>query len=173
MRNPRILIPGGVYHVVARANRREFILNSDEIKSMFLDVVRQAKARYRFALTNFCVMGNHFHFLITPGRGENLSRIMQWILSVFAMRFNRRFGWNGHVWYDRFKSRILDGLSQFLHAFRYIAENPIRAGLARYPWEYAYNGVRFLRNLDYRIIEKPTAVLAMLEPVLCGPLLLT
>lgn len=111
--------------------------------------------------------------MIKPGRGESLSKIMQWILSVFAVQFNKRFGWNGHVWYDRFKSRIVDGLNEYLHVFRYIAENPLRAGIARYPWDYIYNGVTHLRRLDYRIVEKPTPVLKMLEPTLCSPFLLS
>ncbi len=162
-----------MYHVVARANRQEFILNSDEIKSMFMDVVRRAKLKFRFDIQNFCIMSNHFHFLMKPGKGENLSRIMQWILSVFALRFNKRFAWHGHVWYDRFKSRIVDGLREFIHAFCYIAENPIRAGITRFPWEYRFSGVNCLRNLDFDLIEEPSPVLRLMTPSLCTPFLLT
>ena len=172
MRKSRILVEDGMYHVVARANRQEHILNSRVIKIMFLDIVRRAKRKYRFSLKNFCIMNNHIHFLITPGKGENLSKIMQWILSVFALRFNKRFGWLGHVWYDRFKSKIVDSLGDFLHAFRYIMENPIRAGIVRYPWEHAFSGARYLRNLDYEIIDKPTPVLLLMESSICSPFLL-
>ena len=172
MRKPRRLINNGMYHVVARANRREFILHSDEMKSLFLDIVRRAKRRFRFNIRNFCIMSNHFHFMITPGQGESLSKIMQWILSVFAIRFNKRLGWYGHVWYDRFKSKIIDGLRDYLHTFLYIAENPIRAGIVNYPWEHAYNGVKFMRNLEFDILEKPSPVLKLMVPSLCTPLLL-
>ena len=172
MRKPRLLVENGLYHVVARANRKEFIFNSAEIKEMLLAVLEKAKKRFHFSLTNFCIMSNHIHFMISPGKGENLSKIMQWILSVFAVRFNKRFGWCGHVWYDRFKSRILEGLSQFLHTFRYIAENPVRAGMVRFPWDHAYNGIAHIRNRDFHLIEEPLAVLKLLEPSLCEPLLL-
>ncbi len=53
-------------------------------------------------------MGNHFHLIIRPQKNENLSRIMQWILSVFALKFNRLFTYSGHVWYDRFTSKIIN-----------------------------------------------------------------
>jgi len=98
---------------------------------------------------------------------------MQWILSVFALRFNKRFAWHGHVWYDRFKSRIVDGLREFIHAFCYIAENPIRAGITRFPWEYRFSGVNCLRNLDFDLIEEPSPVLRLMTPSLCTPFLLT
>lgn len=162
-----------MYHVVARANRKEFILNSDEMKTLFLQVVDTARKKYSFQITNFCIMGNHFHLMITPSKGENLSKIMQWILSVFAIRYNRIFGYTGHVWYDRFKSKIIDGLQQFLHAFFYILENPVRAGLVKKPWDYKFNGVTFLRNRDYRIIEKPDAVLSLVADSYISPFLLT
>jgi hypothetical protein len=110
--------------------------------------------------------------MITPGKGEKLSKIMQWILSVFAVQYNKRFGYQGHVWYDRFKSKILDGLSDFLHTFRYIAENPVRAGMAKRPWEHYFNGISNIRKKDYRIVEEPDPVLKLLESFYCEPLLL-
>ena len=173
MRKPRMLVENGLYHVVARVNRKEFILKSAEIREMFLAVLKRSRCKYRFKLLNFCIMGNHIHFLIKPGKRENLSKIMQWVLSVFAIQFNKRLGLSGHVWYDRFKSKIVDGLYDFLHAFRYIAENPVRAGIVRFPWEYFSNGVTYLRNRDFRLIEKPHEVLKLMEPSLCEAFLLT
>jgi hypothetical protein len=49
----------------------------------------------------------------------------------------------------------------------------VRAGIVRSPWEHAYNGVAFIRNKEYHIIEEPNQVLRYFEPGLCGPLLLS
>lgn len=167
-----MLVKDGIYHVVARANRKEFILHSPEMKEMFLSVLSRAKKRFDFKLINFCIMGNHIHFMIKPGGNENLSRIMQWILSTFAIRFNRTNALSGHVWYDRFKSKIVSEFRDFLHTFRYITENPVRAGLVHSPLAYRYNGVCFIRNRDYRIIEEPELYLHLMEPLICDSLLL-
>jgi REP element-mobilizing transposase RayT len=164
MRKPRILIQGAEYHVVARANRREFILESLEVKDLFLDVVRRAKKRYSFVLRNFCIMGNHIHFLIRPENGESLSRIMQWILSVFASKFNRLFGYLGHVWYDRFRSVVIGSLRQFVAAFAYITNNPVKAGLVSRPMVFRHNGVRHVRDGDRSIIPAPDELVSMLFP---------
>jgi putative transposase len=98
-------------------------------------------------------MGNHIHFMIIPAKGESLSRIMQWILGVFALSLNKLLGQIGHIWYDRFKSRIIDGLQQFLHAFKYIADNPVKAEMTKRPHDYSFNGVSFIRQGDYSIME--------------------
>ncbi len=127
MRRSRILQDGALYHVTARANRKEMILDSDEIKELFLEVLRRAKGKYSFRLENFCIMGNHFHLMVRPEKRTNLSRLMQWIMSVFAMAYNRIHGLVGHVWGSRFFSRIVSGLKDFLKMFAYIDDNPVDA----------------------------------------------
>lgn len=125
---------------------------------MFLKTLERAKKKYNFKMRNFCIMGNHVHMMITPGDGESLSRIMQWILSVFAIHFNKIFGINGHVWHDRFRSTVVETLRQALHTFLYIAQNPVKAGIVDNCFDYTYNGVLFLQENNYRILEPPDAL---------------
>jgi len=63
----------------ARANRREFIFNTLQLKDLFFDIVRRAKREYSLTIRNFRIMSNHIHFLIRPEEGESLSRTMQWM----------------------------------------------------------------------------------------------
>jgi putative transposase len=76
-------------------------------------------------------MDNHIHFLIKPGEGANLSQIMQWIKCNFAKAWNKAHGLKGHVWGERFYSRIITTMLDFLRVMVYIAENPVRAGLVK------------------------------------------
>lgn len=140
MRKPRELKKGAYYHVYNRANRKEMIMNSKEIKNLFIEVLRRSKKKYKYRLINFVLMPNHFHMLIKPLGNEKLSRIMQWITSVFAQKFNKIFNYVGHVWCDRYKSKIIKSSKQFYRTFEYIAENPIRAGLVQKMEEYKYYG---------------------------------
>jgi hypothetical protein len=48
-------------------------------KKLFLFFVEKAKRKFHFRLRDFCIMGNHIHLSIKPGKGGNLSKIMQWI----------------------------------------------------------------------------------------------
>lgn len=131
MRSPRKLAVNARYHVSARINRREMILDSTQMKRLFLDIVARAKQRYKFDIENFTILGNHFHFIIRPASTVSLSRIMQWILSVFAQAYNRLRGITGHVWGERFFSKIIQSLSEFLAISDYIDNNPVKAGLVK------------------------------------------
>lgn len=138
MRKTRILKAGAVYHVCARANRKEMIFDSPEIKELFLTVLREAKKKFGFELQNFCIMGNHYHLIIRPQFGRSLSDIMHWIMGVFAIRYNKLKHLCGHVWGARFFSRILATISEILNSFNYIDQNPVRAGLCDRPGQWRW-----------------------------------
>ena len=91
-------------------------------------------------------MDNHIHLIIKPERGYDLSKIMQWILSVFAIRFNKFYKLHGHVWYDRFRSKIIKTFRYYLQVFDYISNNPVKAGIVEKAEDYKYSGLRFLRD---------------------------
>jgi putative transposase len=89
-------------------------------------------------------MGNHIHFILQPSQKANLSKIMQWVLSIFARKYNKLHNFKGHVWYDRFKSRILADIFEYINAYLYVMRNPVEAGLVKSPADYVYNGITFM-----------------------------
>jgi putative transposase len=145
MRKPRQLREGARYHVSARANRKEMIFEPNQVKDLFLSTVKRAKKKYDFRIENFCIMGNHFHFLIQPGKGTSLSSILQWILSVFAMSYNRQKGLTGHVWGDRFSSRIINTLAEYVQAFSYIDANTTKRYKVSCLGEWQYSALGHAR----------------------------
>lgn len=146
MRKPRILREGARYHVMARLTRHEMGLDSKAQKQLLLAVIKRARKKYDFRIENFSIMGNHFHLLIVPGKGQSLSRIMQWIMSVFAMRYNRIHGYWGPAWGSRFISRIVDTFRDLFATFEYINLNSVKAGLVLLPWEWPYCGLHHARD---------------------------
>ncbi len=163
MRRPRQLLDGAWYHITARVNRREMLLDRGEVRDLFLAFLKRAKKRYSFRVANFCVMGNHVHLQIQPGRDESLSAIMRWLLGNFAWAYNKKHGISGHFWGDRFHSRILDGIRQFAIAFGYIDENPVKAGLAAHAYEWRHSGAWHSRMRDRSILDEAPPWLSLLE----------
>lgn len=164
MRKPRQLCERARYHVTARANRKEMILDSSRMKALFLDVVERAKKRYSFRIENFTVMDNHFHLIIQPGKDESLSRIMQWILGVFAQAYNRLNGFSGHVWGERFFSRIMRTVREYLATFDYIDDNPVKAGLSAFGGDWVFGGLYFRRRGIRGINDPLPEYFALLVP---------
>jgi putative transposase len=146
MRKNRILAAGAIYHVTTCINRKELLLSPKEEKKHLLAAIARAKAKYPFILEAFCIMNNHIHMLIRPLEKSSLSRIMQWIKSVYAISWNKRHGQSGHVWGERFYSRIISGFNDLVNVINYIDNNPVKAGLVSNPIKWEESG------LCYRIL---------------------
>jgi putative transposase len=164
MRKRRQLLEGAIYHVTAKANRGEFILRNLRLKQLFLSILKKAKKKYKFSLTTFCIMNNHIHLMIKPEKNENLSRIMQWILSKFAIAYNKIFKLFGHVWYDRFHSTIIYNFLQYVRTFLYIGENPVKANIVSKSVDYKYGGMFYLKRGFYDILAPPENSLKIIFP---------
>ncbi|MDR2494339.1 MAG: transposase [Spirochaetaceae bacterium] len=149
VRKPRRLKRNAVYHVTAKVNRGENIFFCSAMRQLFLFTLKRARKKYSFTVHHFRIMSNHIHLIIQPGPDENLSRIMQWVLGVFARAWNKAHGIKGHVWGDRFFSKILDGLREFFRAFA--TKNPFKVQLVKSAEEWEFGGLwHFITgNLTY------------------------
>jgi REP element-mobilizing transposase RayT len=124
----RIEFEGAVYHVTARGNERRAIFRDDLDHHAFLAILDEVVDRHHLLCHAYCLMGNHYHLLVeTPE--ANLSRAMHRLNAVYAGRFNRRHERTGHLFQGRFDARLVEKQTYLLAVSRYIALNPVRAGL--------------------------------------------
>jgi REP element-mobilizing transposase RayT len=133
----RIEFPGAVYHVTSRGDRREPIFVADADRLSLLDVVGQALSRFDAQMLAYCLMSNHYHFVLHT-RKANLSLLMRQINGVYTQAFNRRHRKVGHLFQGRFKAILVDRDAYLLEVCRYVERNPIAARIVRtaqaWPW---------------------------------------
>jgi putative transposase len=127
-----------------------------DIKRMFLVVLQAAKKKFSFQLWNFTVMDNHIHFLIKPGKGISLSKIMQWLKCNFARKWNKKHGTKGHLWGERFFSRIIKDDADFERVSTYIDNNPVAAHLVKDARDWEFGGLFHWINGIQGLIDKLT-----------------
>lgn len=70
----------------------------------------------------------------------------------------------GHVWYDRFKSKIIQDFRQFLQTFDYISMNPVKSGLCMECGDYPFSGIKYLRQRVHDLLEPPDNYLYLVIP---------
>ncbi len=116
--NIRICRPGLTYHVRSRCIELRPMLKDDGTKELMLQVISWAQEKYNFELHAFDIMDIDFIFLIKTLRdGETISRIMQYIKSQFARKFNARHNRTGPFWNERFHDEIIDFLAEPAQSF--------------------------------------------------------
>jgi REP element-mobilizing transposase RayT len=140
-RRPRPLAAGAVYHVTARGVRGLPIFRDDADRRAFIALLDRTIGRHGWHSLSWCLMSNHVHLLVrTPG--PDLSMGMQSLLGDYARRFNHRHDTFGHLFQGRFGSVLIRTDSQLLVAARYIALNPVKAGICDDPAAYCWSSHR-------------------------------
>ncbi len=137
----RIEYPGAVYHVTARGNARMPVFESDADRAGFLELLKAAMERFNWRCYAYCLMDNHYHLQVETIYAD-LSMGMRHINGVFTQQLNRTHHRVGHLFQGRFKSILVDRDAYLLKLCRYIALNPVRAGMVALPEEYAWNSFR-------------------------------
>ena len=136
-RKPRPVAPGLVYHVTAKGNGGAPLFFDDVDRHAFCSLLATAVERYGWNVLAWCLMTNHLHLVVeTPE--ANLSSGEQWLLSQYARRLHRRYGTHGHVFDDRFGSRVIDDDVYLCMAVRYTVRNPLEPGMARHVREWRW-----------------------------------
>ncbi|MEP6501897.1 MAG: transposase [Betaproteobacteria bacterium] len=133
----RIEFPGAVYHVTSRGDRHESIFADDTDRRRLLGTVGNAMQRLDAEVLAYCLMGNHYHFVLRT-RQANLSRLMRQINGEYTRTFNRRHEYVGHLFQGRFHAILIDSDAYLTTACRYVELNPVRAAMVRtaadWPW---------------------------------------
>ncbi|WBW99094.1 transposase [Oceanirhabdus sp. W0125-5] len=113
-----------IYHIMARSITEVDLYKDNEDKEVYLSYIKKYQKLYRFKVYAYCLMDNHVHIMI-DANGSDISRVMHGINSSYVRYFNKKHKRHGHLFQDRFKSKmVLD--NKYLCALSlYIHNNPI------------------------------------------------
>jgi putative transposase len=146
-RQPRLQIPGGLYHVTTRGNCGAPVFADALDRLAFLDRLGSSVVRFDWKCFAYCLMGNHFHLLIeTPD--ANIARGMRALNGWYAQRFNWRHERTGHLFEAPYHAELIEREAHLLETTRYIVLNPVRAKLCQLPHEWRWSSYRSTAGLD-------------------------
>ena len=130
-RGKRICPGGHVFHVLNRGNQRQTLFYSQQDYEAFIRVVKETLLIEPIRILAYCVMPNHWHFVLWPEWDDQLSDFMHQMTTTHARRWRkaRRTDGTGHVYQDRFKAFPVQDDDHFYTICRYVERNPVRAGL--------------------------------------------
>ena len=137
----RITVPGLPHHVTQRGNRRQALFTAPGDYALYRDLLGERCRANGVACWAYCLMPNHVHLVLTPAGADALSRAVGEAHRRFTAFVNARARTTGHLFQGRFASFAMDD-AHFLNALRYLAFNPVRAGLAASPEAWPWSSVR-------------------------------
>lgn len=146
-----------VYHIILRGVNHRVIFEDDSDYELFLYILDFYKDTCMYEIFAYCLMSNHIHLLMKFPE-NNLSESMKKIEDKFVWWYNKKYNRCGHLFQDRFKSEPVECDRYLMTVFRYIHQNPIKAGIVQNVCEYNWSSysnyqkqVNSLINTDFMI----------------------
>ena len=137
-RKNRVWYPGAVYHIMCRGNHRQDIFRDDEDRLFYLTTLKEVQKDLPYTLHSYCLMTNHVHLQIETG-DINISQVMKRINMLYAIYFNKKYNFVGHLFQDRYRSELIEETPHHLELSRYIHLNPVRANIVERPDLYKWS----------------------------------
>jgi len=152
---------GGIYHVIARGNNKEYIFNENIDKGYFMKLLKENMEGMSYRIYGFVLMGNHYHIILQVF-GKKLQEIMHQINNKYSKYFNYKYKRVGHVFQGRYKAIIVQDERYLISLIRYLHQNPVKAGICRSVGEYKWSSDVFYRTNNNSFVSIET-VLDMLS----------
>jgi putative transposase len=138
----RVVIPGLPHHITQRGVRRMDVFFSDEDRTEYLKHLAEQGKRFGVTYLAWCLMTNHVHLIAIPEEEQGLARGIGEAHRKYTRYINFRENWRGYLFQGRFHSFPLEA-AYLLAAVRYVLRNPVRAGIARRPWDYRWSSAKW------------------------------
>ncbi|NOX48371.1 MAG: transposase [Chlorobi bacterium] len=150
-----ILEPTSFYHIYNKGNNNENLFIEEENYLYFLKLY----SKYINPIADtfaYCLMKNHFHFLIEIKEGKelpgkilskrilNLSQPFSNLFNAYTKSINKRYKRNGSLFKERYKRIKIEDENYLKELETYIHLNPVKHGFTRdfehYPFS-SYNSI--------------------------------
>lgn len=137
----------GIYHLAAHGSDTRHLFVGDDDRQDFLERLAATWERFELALLSYVLLGSHYHALVRIPDGR-LSQALQRLHTEYSRRRNRRHARSAHLFRAHPLTVEIGSDSQLVAACRYLAFNPVDAGLVDDPLAWPWSSARAHAGLE-------------------------
>lgn len=143
----------GYMHLIVRGVGKQLIFEEQSDYQFYLKMLEQYSELTGVTIIAYCLMGNHVHLLVYDPL-KNTPALMQRMNLIYATYYNRKYSRVGHLFQNRYLNENIDTEAQLMIVFRYILNNPAKAGICR-PADYAWSSYHLYDDEDSFVDTTP------------------
>jgi putative transposase len=120
-----------IFHVLNRGvGRMRLFLKDADFEAFERNILKTLESR-PMRICAYCLMSNHWHFVLWPERDGDLGAFMQKLTITHVQNWqeNRHRVGYGHLYQGRYKSFPVESDDHFYQVVRYVERNALRANL--------------------------------------------
>jgi putative transposase len=168
MPRQRRTAPGGyVYHALNRAVARLPLFEKDGDFHAFERVLLEALEKRPIRILAYCLMPNHWHFVLWPEKDDDLTEFLRWLTHTHTQRWHAHYhtAGTGHLYQGRFKAFPVQADDHLYTVPPYVERNPLRAGLVKRAEDWRWSSLAHRCGLEQDLIRPLLAAWPLPLPV--------
>ena len=130
---------GHYYHIYNRGAGGGLLFFNPGNYEYCLRLVKRCYQKYGATVIAYCLMPNHYHFLLRHETDVPLSKFINVLFNAYVQAVNRQQGRRGTLFAGRFRHVWVDREEYLVHLCRYIHLNPVKAKLVSHPDDWPYS----------------------------------
>ncbi|MBN2146163.1 MAG: transposase [Anaerolineales bacterium] len=131
--------PGGFYHIYNRGSHRASIFREPDNYHFALRRIKKYLIELNLTLIAYCLMPNHFHFLIRQNGDQPAGMLVQRAFNSYSKAYNKRYQHSGTLFEGNYRVKAVVQTTHLLQLCRYIHANPVKDGLVAKPADWPYS----------------------------------
>lgn len=121
-----VFLKDGLYHLFNRGNQKSTIFFNARDYQRFLDKTAQYKSKHDIEIICYCLVPNHFHFLVRSKNTTGVQDFMKSLLSSHSHYLSIKHQLQGHLFQGPFRAKLIDAEGYLVHLSRYIHLQPVK-----------------------------------------------
>ena len=134
-----LFLKGCYYHIYNRTIGEAKLFFNPGNYPYCMHLIKRYAPRYGAAVIAYCLMPNHYHFLLRQETDVPLSRFVSVLFNAYVQAVNRQQGRKGTLFEGRFRHVLVEEEGYIIQLCRYIHLNPVKAGLVADPAAWPYS----------------------------------
>jgi putative transposase len=131
-----------IVHFYNRTVDNELLFRKEEDYIQFLKTFKESLKKIPTSVFAYCLMPNHFHFLLKQNSNVPLYKIFNIVLSSYVQKYNIKYKRKGSIFGNPLQSKLIMNNKQLIALCLYIHLNPVKAGLVNNPREWEFSNYR-------------------------------
>jgi len=130
---------GAYYHIFNRVIEGEVLFRDRGNYLYCIDLMKRNGSKYRNNVIAYCLMPNHYHFLLEQKSNQPISTFVSVLYNAYVQKVNQLWGRRGPLFRGCFRHVLVEREEYLIHLCRYIHLNPVEAGIVQNPEEWPYS----------------------------------
>jgi putative transposase len=152
----------GHFHLIAcSCFRQQPKLGEEKHRDVFMRLMEELRVKFRFAVAGYVVMPDHFRLLMREPEIDTAANAVEMLRARYRRRYNSSARSDEQVWESRFSDTHIVGADAIAATLTSMHNEPVKAGLAATPDEWAWSSARAYSGLPEGVVT--------VEPVLAVP----